>query len=146
MEVEFKKIRLPSGREVSLLDALNFCYDIADTEYKVLKTILAEGEKTEDELAEELSLSKASVNRALNRLVTLGFIVREKEQKTRGGRPRYIYKSIGIDTIINRIAKDLSFCAENFSKLASIDLKPRKNQQRLEENVAREMQTKPESS
>lgn len=150
MEVEFRKIRLPSGREVSLLDALNFCYDISDTEYKVLKTLITSGQKSEDELAEELSLSKASVNRALNRLVTLGFVKREKDQKSKGGRPRYLYSASGLDTIIGKISKDLSFCAENFSKLARTELlqnlSKEKKTQRLEESLATEPMRKPESS
>ncbi|TRM85081.1 transcriptional regulator, partial [Sulfolobus sp. A20-N-G8] len=57
MQVENIRVRLPSGKEVGLVDALSFCYDISDTDFQVLKTLLNSGAKTEDQLAEIRHLS-----------------------------------------------------------------------------------------
>ncbi len=40
MEVQKLKARLPSGREVGLVEALSFCYDISDTDFQILKALI----------------------------------------------------------------------------------------------------------
>jgi len=117
MQEQSEKVILPSGKEVKLLDALTFCYDISDTEYKVLQTVILKKSITEDELVELLKLSKASVNRSLNKLVSLGFIVREKSQSSKGGRPKYIYKAVDSEILVKRIREDIKRCAEMFSSI-----------------------------
>jgi len=117
METEPSKIKLPSGKEMSLIDALNFCYDLSDTDFQILKILVSSGMKTEDELAEILKLSKASINRSVNKLIAAGFVERVKDTKTKGGRPRYLYKSISVDKLIEKISKDFNYCAEVFSNL-----------------------------
>ncbi|MCG2909910.1 MAG: MarR family transcriptional regulator [Stygiolobus sp.] len=117
MQEQSEKVILPSGKEVKLLDALTFCYDISDTEYKVLQTVILKKSITEDELVELLKLSKASVNRSLNKLVSLGFIAREKSQSSKGGRPKYIYKAVDIEILVKRIREDFKRCAEMFSSI-----------------------------
>lgn len=114
MQQEMERITLPSGKEAKLLDALTFCYNISDTEFKVLETIISKGSVTEDELVEILKLSKASVNRSLNKLVSLGFINREKIQPIKGGRPKYLYKSLGKETLMKKITEDFKKCSEMF--------------------------------
>ena len=114
MQEEMERIVLPSGKEAKLLDALSFCYDISDTEFKVLETVIAKGSITEDELVELLKLSKASINRSLNKLVSLGFISREKVQSTKGGRPKYIYKTLQKEELIRKITQDFKKCSEMF--------------------------------
>lgn len=120
MELESEKIVLPSGKEVKLLDALAFCYDISDTDYKVLKAVLERKVTTEDELVTTLKLSKASVNRSLNKLISLGFIVREKMQSSKGGRPKYVYKALDTKTLIGHIKEDFKRCSQMF-----IDILPK---------------------
>ncbi|MFP3064750.1 MAG: HTH-type transcriptional regulator Lrs14 [Sulfolobus sp.] len=117
MQEQSEKVILPSGKEVKLLDALTFCYDISDTEYKVLQTVILKKSITEDELVELLKLSKASVNRSLNKLVSLGFIAREKSQSSKGGRPKYIYKAVDSEILVKRIREDFKRCAEMFSSI-----------------------------
>jgi len=114
MQEEMERITLPSGKEAKLLDALTFCYDISDTEYKVLETVISKGSITEDELVELLKLSKASVNRSLNKLVSLGFINREKIQSTKGGRPKYVYRTLQKEELIRKITQDFKKCSEMF--------------------------------
>lgn len=102
MEVQKLKVRLPSGKEVGLLDALLFCYDVSDTDFKVLKELITNGPKNEDDLASSLKLSKASVNRSLNKLLSIGFVQRMKDQSSKGGRPRFIYTAVNSEELVEK--------------------------------------------
>ncbi|NON61175.1 HTH-type transcriptional regulator Lrs14 [Acidianus sp. RZ1] len=123
MEVQKLKVRLPSGKEVGLVEALGFCYDVSDTDFQVLLTLTSGGPKTEDELSASLKLSKASVNRSVNKLISIGFIERAKDQNSKGGRPRYIYKSIDPELMVSKIGKDFEYCAKLFGDLAHVEIK-----------------------
>jgi len=123
MELEITKIRLPSGKEVGILEALNFCYDISDTDFQVLKVLLNNEGKSEDALAETLKLSKASINRSVNKLVSLGFVERVKDTSAKGGRPRYIYRAIPVEKLIEKVIDDFKRCAELFSQLIPRELR-----------------------
>lgn len=122
MELEISRVRLPSGKEVGLVEALSFCYDLSDTDFQVLKALLNSDGKNEDMLAEQLKLSKASINRSVNKLVSLGFVERMKDSSSKGGRPRYIYKSIPIERLIEKITNDFKRCAELFSNVLPKEL------------------------
>ena len=122
MELEITKIRLPSGKEVGIIEALNFCYDISDTDFQVLKVLLSGEGKNEDSLAEILKLSKASINRSVNKLVSLGFVERVKDSSAKGGRPRYIYKAIPVEKLIEKIVNDFKRCADLFGQLIPREL------------------------
>ncbi|BFI76619.1 MULTISPECIES: HTH-type transcriptional regulator Lrs14 [Sulfolobaceae] len=122
MELEVTKIRLPSGKEVGIIEALSFCYDISDTDFQVLKVLLNSEGKNEDSLAEMLKLSKASINRSVNKLVSLGFVERVKDSSSKGGRPRYIYKAIPTERLIEKIVNDFKRCAELFGQLIPKEL------------------------
>lgn len=122
MELEVTKIRLPSGKEVGIIEALSFCYDISDTDFQVLKVLLNSEGKNEDSLAEMLKLSKASINRSVNKLVSLGFVDRVKDSSSKGGRPRYIYKAVSSDKLIEKIVNDFKRCAELFGQLIPKEL------------------------
>ncbi|BAB66958.1 HTH-type transcriptional regulator Lrs14 [Sulfurisphaera tokodaii] len=122
MELEVTKIRLTSGKEVGIIEALSFCYDISDTDFQVLKVLLNSEGKNEDSLAEMLKLSKASINRSVNKLVSLGFVERVKDSSSKGGRPRYIYKAIPTERLIEKIVNDFKRCAELFGQLIPKEL------------------------
>lgn len=122
MEVEKLKARLPSGKEVGLIEALSFCYDVSDTDFVVLKTLINSGEKTEDELASVLKLSKASINRSVNKLISIGFVERVKDQNSKGGRPRYIYKPLDVNSLTEKISKDFEYCAKLFGEITPKEL------------------------
>ncbi len=115
MEIENVKIRLPSGKEASLIDALGFCYDISDTDFQVLRVLMKSNGKTEDELSSMLHLRKASINRSVNKLASLGFIDREKDPNSKGGRPRFIYTAVPYESLVEKISKDFKYCADLFS-------------------------------
>jgi predicted transcriptional regulator len=123
MKVKKFKVRLPSGKEVGLLDALLFCYDISDTDFKVLKESIKNGPINEDEVAAELKLSKASVNRSLNKLLSIGFVQRMKDQSSKVGRSRFIYSAISSDEIVNKVSRDFEYCAKIFISITPAELK-----------------------
>jgi len=122
MELEISRVRLPSGKEVGLVEALSFCYDLSDTDFQVLKALLNSDGKNEDMLAEQLKLSKASINRSVNKLVSLGFVERMKDSSTKGGRPRYIYKAVPTERLMEKITNDFRRCAELFSSILPKEL------------------------
>ena len=110
------RVKLPSGREVTPLDALKFCYNLSETDLEVL-VLLMQGEKLDVEtIASKLGLSKATVNRALNKLVALGFVERERFRRSSAGRPRYLYYVPDVNKVLDKIAKDFATCAELFQK------------------------------
>lgn len=122
MELEISRVRLPSGKEVGLVEALSFCYDLSDTDFQVLKALLNSEGKNEDMLAEQLKLSKASINRSVNKLVSLGFVERMKDSSSKGGRPRYIYKAVPTERLMEKITNDFRRCAELFSSILPKEL------------------------
>ncbi|MDT7872958.1 MAG: HTH-type transcriptional regulator Lrs14 [Sulfolobaceae archaeon] len=122
MELEISRVRLPSGKEVGLVEALSFCYDLSDTDFQVLKALLNSDGKNEDMLAEQLKLSKASINRSVNKLVSLGFVERMKDSSSKGGRPRYIYKAVPTERLMEKITNDFRRCAELFSSILPKEL------------------------
>jgi len=83
------RLKLPTGREITLYDALKLCYDINETDTIILIELMKLGEQDVDGLAKRLNFSKATVNRSLNKLVNLGFIKRRKEHRLTVGRPRF---------------------------------------------------------
>jgi len=120
--LEISRVRLPSGKEVGLVEALSFCYDLSDTDFQVLKALLNSDGKNEDMLAEQLKLSKASINRSVNKLVSLGFVERMKDSSSKGGRPRYIYKAVPTERLMEKITNDFKRCAELFSSILPKEL------------------------
>lgn len=105
-------MKLPSGKEISLSDVIKFCYDLSDTDLEVLFKLLKEGEKTVDDISAELGLSKASISRALNKLLGLGFIERRRLMGPASvGRPKYIYTT-SKERIETKIRKDMDHCVK----------------------------------
>ncbi|MCG2907460.1 MAG: MarR family transcriptional regulator, partial [Sulfolobales archaeon] len=73
------KFVLPSGKELTLLDVLSFCYGLSETDVQVLMALLKSSPKSTEDLEQELQLSKASVNRSLNKLLSMELVKRIKE-------------------------------------------------------------------
>ncbi len=110
------RVKLPSGREATPFDALRFCYNLSETDIEVLLTLL-NGEKYDvDSLAAKLGLSKATVNRALNKLVSMGFVRKEREPRRAAGRPKYLYSVANPEELLHRIEGDLELCARIFKE------------------------------
>ncbi len=111
-----ERIHLPSGREVNITEGLRFCYDLSETDTQILLELLKGGEYSVNELAEKLGLSKATVNRSLNKLVELGFVSRKREKKEGVGRPKFKYYIDNPKELIERLKKDFEACAEEFKR------------------------------
>ena len=113
---EERKVQLPSGREVDVAEGLRFCYDLSETDTQILIELLRGGEYSVDELASKLGLSKATVNRSLNKLVELGFVNRRREKREGVGRPKFKYFVEDASRVIRRIESDIDACAAEFKK------------------------------
>ncbi len=111
-----QKLQLPSRREITIAEGLKFCYDLSETDTQILIELLKGGEYSVDELASKLGLSKATVNRSLNKLVELGFVSRRREKREGVGRPRFKYFVEDARKVIERIERDVDACAEEFKR------------------------------
>jgi predicted transcriptional regulator len=121
--LQHEKIKLPSGKEIGFREMLSFCYGFSETDFTVLSTLMSEEPKSIEKIAEELKLSKASVNRSVNKLVSAGFANRIKDMQSKAGRPKYLYKIIDIEELINKISIDVSRCSEVLRDLVIKTLK-----------------------
>ena len=112
---------LPSGKELMLLDVLRFCYGLSETDVQVLMTLLesSPNHKLSEDLEQELQLSKASVNRSLNKLLSLGLINRTKEVGKRTGRPRYLYFIPDPEEFKAKVAKKIEDCVNNIRNVVT---------------------------
>jgi len=111
------KFVLPSGKELTLLDVLSFCYGLSETDVQVLMALLKSSPKTTDELEQELQLSKASVNRSLNKLLSMELVKRIKETGNRAGRPRHIYFVPDFDELKGKLVKEIEDCTDSIRNL-----------------------------
>ena len=107
-----ERVKLPSGKEIDLVDVLRFCYDLSETDTQILFKLVRGDEYDVDELAKELGLSKATVNRSLNKLVELGFAFRRRERRQSVGRPKYKYYVKDSQNLIEKLKSDMERCAE----------------------------------
>lgn len=104
------RCRLPSGKEVSIIDVLKFFFDFNETDVIVLLRILSVGSRTLEDLARETHMSKASVSRSISKLYSLGFVSREKViDKVSKGRPKYVYR-VDREGALKRIFENIEMC------------------------------------
>ncbi|MCY0859370.1 MAG: MarR family transcriptional regulator [Sulfolobaceae archaeon] len=116
-------IKLPSGRDAGLVDIMSFCYDLSETDVQVLLALTHGEPKSTENLEDELHLSKASINRSLNKLLELNLVMRVKESGSKAGRPRYLYKAIAISDLKKKILDDLGDCIGKIQQLIEEELK-----------------------
>ncbi len=118
--LENVKVRLSSGRSVSMIDLFRFVYQLSEIDIIILRYLIKKGNCTVDELAEELSLNRSSVSRSLLRLLRAGLIARVREVSIRrAGRPKYIYKILDMNELENKVVSDVSEYVDAARKLVS---------------------------
>ncbi len=117
MSVNPQKLLLPSGKELTIIDVLGFCYGLSETDAQVLMALMRSGPKATEDLEQELQLSKASINRSLNKLLELDLVKRIKETGNKAGRPRYLYSARNYEELRNKIIKDVEDCMKNILEL-----------------------------
>jgi Predicted transcriptional regulator len=118
------KFALPSGKELTLLDVLSFCYGLSETDVQVLMALLKSSPKSTEDLEQELQLSKASVNRSLNKLLSMELVKRIKETGNKAGRPKYLYSATNFDELKGKVVKEIEDCTDNIKKLIITQLTP----------------------
>ncbi len=113
-----EKIKFPDGREINIHEVLSFLYNLGDSEILVLHKLLTSNTKsTAEELAEEFKVSKASINKALNNLLSKGLIEREKVLTSgKKGRPIYVY-SVNKEIAYKKICNDVEKVTQNIKDL-----------------------------
>jgi len=117
------RIKLPSGKDAGLVDILSFCYGLSETDVQVLMALTRGEAKGTEDLENDLRLSKASINRSLNKLVELGLVTRIKEAGNKAGRPRYLYKAKDYKEIKEKLLSDIRNCAEEMARLIEAEFK-----------------------
>ncbi|MEM0373000.1 MAG: HTH-type transcriptional regulator Lrs14 [Sulfolobaceae archaeon] len=117
------RIKLPSGKDAGLVDILSFCYGLSETDVQVLMALTKGEAKGTEDLENDLRLSKASINRSLNKLVELGLVTRIKESGNKAGRPRYLYKAKDYKELKEKLLGDIKSCAEEMAKLIEAEFK-----------------------
>ncbi|PVU69491.1 transcriptional regulator [Sulfolobus sp. SCGC AB-777_L09] len=111
------RIKLPSGKDAGLVDILSFCYGLSETDVQVLIALAKSEAKGTEDLEADLKLSKASINRSLNKLLEMGLVMRIKEPGNKAGRPRYLYKTRDYNELKQKILQDIKDCSEKMAQL-----------------------------
>ena len=125
VQIQSQNFVLPSGKELTLLDVLSFCYGLSETDVQVLMALLKSSPKTADDLEQELQLSKASVNRSLNKLLGLGLVKRVKETGNKAGRPRHIYFVPNFGELKGKLVKEIEDCTNGIKNLITTQITPK---------------------
>jgi predicted transcriptional regulator len=127
VQIESKdRFVLPSGKEFTLFDVIRFCYGLSGAEIDILMSLLksSPNRKLAEDLEQELQVSKAIVNRGLNKLLSLGLINRTKEIGNRTGRPRYLYFILDPEEFKAKLAKEIEECTNNIRNVVATQFVP----------------------
>ena len=111
------KFVLPSGKELTLLDVLSFCYGLSETDVQVLMALLKSSPKSTEDLEQELRLSKATVTKSLINLLGMELVKRIKETGNKAGRPKYVYYVPNFDEIKGKLTKEIEDCTDSIRNL-----------------------------
>ncbi|ABP96167.1 MULTISPECIES: HTH-type transcriptional regulator Lrs14 [Metallosphaera] len=123
-QISGARIKLPSGKDAGLVDILSFCYGLSETDVQVLMGLMRGGARGTEELEKELKLSKASINRSLNKLLEMNLVMRIKEPGNKAGRPRYLYKAKEYNDLKGKMLSDIRDCSEKMAELVNQEFKP----------------------
>jgi len=122
VQIQSQNFVLPSGKELTLLDVLSFCYGLSETDVQVLMALLKSSPKSTEDLEQELQLSKASVNRSLNKLLSMELVKRVKETGNKAGRPRHIYFVPNFGELKGKLVKEIEDCTNSIKNLIMTQL------------------------
>jgi predicted transcriptional regulator len=115
---------LPSGKELTLHDVLHFCYGLSETEVEILMTLIRSSPKLAYDLEQELQLSKAIVNRSLNKLLSMGLVKRTKDTEKKRSRPKYVYYIPSFEELKDKLVKEIEDCTNSIRNLISMRFNP----------------------
>ncbi|QKQ99649.1 ArsR family transcriptional regulator [Metallosphaera tengchongensis] len=123
-QISGTRIKLPSGKDAGLVDILSFCYGLSETDVQVLMGLMRGDARGTEELETELKLSKASINRSLNKLLEMNLVMRIKEPGNKAGRPRYLYKAKDYNELKGKMLTDIKDCTDKMADLVNKEFKP----------------------
>jgi predicted transcriptional regulator len=123
-QISGSRIKLPSGKDAGLVDILSFCYGLSETDVQVLMALMKGDARGTEELESDLKLSKASINRSLNKLLEMALVMRIKEPGNKAGRPRYLYKAKDYNELKSKILQDIKDCSDKMASLVESEFKP----------------------
>ncbi|AEB94369.1 MAG: HTH-type transcriptional regulator Lrs14 [Metallosphaera sp.] len=123
-QISGARIKLPSGKDAGLVDILSFCYGLSETDVQVLMGLMRGNARGTEELEKELKLSKASINRSLNKLLEMNLVMRIKEPGNKAGRPRYLYRAKDYSELKSKMLNDIKDCSEKMGQLVGQEFKP----------------------
>ncbi|EHP68670.1 MAG: HTH-type transcriptional regulator Lrs14 [Metallosphaera yellowstonensis] len=123
-QISGARIKLPSGKDAGLVDILSFCYGLSETDVQVLMALMRGDARGTEELETELKLSKASINRSLNKLLEMTLVMRIKEPGNKAGRPRYLYKAKDYAELKSKMLDDIKSCSDKMAELVNQEFKP----------------------
>ncbi|BDC17829.1 helix-turn-helix domain-containing protein [Acidianus sp. HS-5] len=87
-----RKVKFPDGREVEVIAIFKFVYGLSDSELEILKLLVNTGGKlTAEDIASSLNISRNTVTKPVNMLVSKGLVLRDKEKNGSRSRPRLVY-------------------------------------------------------
>lgn len=101
-----RKVKFPDGREVDVLAIFKFVYGLSDSELNILKLLVeTRGKLSAEDIATNLNISRNTVTKPINLLISKGLVLKDKEKGKTGGRPRLVY--FIIPDIYSKLMADL---------------------------------------
>jgi predicted transcriptional regulator len=118
-----RKVKFPDGREVDVLTIFKFVYGLSNSELEILKLLVnTKGKLSAEDIASSLDISRNTVTKPVNLLLSKGLVLRDKEKGKTTGRPRLVY--FATPDIYSKLLTDLQSIVNNSLKEIS---KIRKN-------------------
>ncbi|MFP3163454.1 MAG: helix-turn-helix domain-containing protein [Acidianus hospitalis] len=118
-----RKVKFPDSREVDVLTIFKFVYGLSNSELEIIKLLVnTKGKLSAEDIASSLNISRNTVTKPVNLLLSKGLVLRAKEKGKTTGRPRLVY--FATQDIYSKLLTDLQSIVNNSLKEIS---KIRKN-------------------
>ncbi|MCY0873870.1 MAG: HTH domain-containing protein [Acidianus infernus] len=118
-----RKVKFHYGREVDVLTIFKFVYGLSNPELEILKLLVnTKGKLSAEDIASSLNISRNTVTKPINLLLSKGLVLRDKEKGKANGRPRLVYfvtpdiyskLLTDLQNIVNESLKEISKIRKN---------------------------------
>ncbi len=118
-----RKVKFPDGREVEVITIFKFVYGLSDSELEILKLLVnTKGKLTAEDIASSLNISRNTVTKPINLLISKGLVLREKQKSGSNGRPKLFYfvtpdifsrLMFDLQNVVNETLKEISKIRKN---------------------------------
>jgi predicted transcriptional regulator len=110
-----RKVKFPNSRGVDVLTIFKFVYGLSNSELEILKLLVnTKGKLSAEDIASSLNISRNTVNKLVNLLLSKGLVLRDKEKGKTNGRPRLVY--FATPGIYSKMLTDLQSIVNNSLK------------------------------